>query len=49
MIDLVLEENLLKCEDAVKIIDICLEACQREKAVAMEDYLKNSLGGEEEC
>lgn len=43
-----LEENVLKMPDWCAMYDIMLEACEREKAVSMENYLKCCLEDGEE-
>ena len=39
----VVDEDILNEYDALKIIDICLDACKREQAEAYEEMLKNMI------
>ena len=40
----IIDEDVLNEFDALKIVDICIDACEREKAEAYEDLLKNMIG-----
>jgi predicted transcriptional regulator len=39
----VVDEVVLNEEDALAIIQICLDACEREKAIAYEEMLKGMI------
>ena len=41
-----LEQNVLKVPDWCAMYDIMLEACEREKALSMENYLIDCLDGD---
>lgn len=40
-----LDDNVLKAPDWCAMYDIMLEACEREKALSMENYLMSCLDG----
>lgn len=39
----VIDDEILNEMDALAIVQVCIDACEREKAAAYEDMLKNMI------
>ena len=48
LVGTVVDEDVLNEYDALKIIDVCIDACEREQVEVMEQYLVEKVGSDEE-